>query len=376
MKRIAFIVSAPSTADTFLRGHIIALSESYEVDLIANFPKGYETSMPVNQKIHVTIYRNINVWFDLLGLITLIRVFASNRYDAVHSVTPKAGLLAMTAAWIARIPIRHHTFTGQVWATKIGLFRWFLRLLDKVVHHLSTNCLIDSHSQRDFLLNEKVVLPEKSFVLASGSISGVNIERFRPDPDKRRAVREQHGLTCDDFVFLFVGRINDDKGLPELVSAFSDISSKYPSARLMVVGPDESGMFENGALDIEFREKFIHVGYTKEPEAYFNAADVVCLPSHREGFGSVLIEAAACGIPGVASNIYGISDAIIDGWTGLLHTARSNKDLVAKMDTIISQPKLRRALADNAIERARREFSSSILEQALVQFYLDAFSKL
>ncbi|EDM47378.1 putative Capsular polysaccharide biosynthesis glycosyl transferase [Marinobacter algicola DG893] len=175
---------------------------------------------------------------------------------------------------------------------------------------------------------------------------------------------------------MFVGRVNDEKGVPELISAFRDISGKYPSATLMVVGPDESGMFEGRAFDTEFGGKLVHVGYTKEPEAYFNAADVVCLPSHREGFGSVLIEAAACGVPSVASDIYGISDAVIDGRTGLLHAARSVSDLAKKMDIMISQPELREALADRALERARDEFSSSILEEALVQFYFVAFYKL
>ncbi|MCG7199124.1 glycosyltransferase family 4 protein [Marinobacter pelagius] len=373
MKRIAFVVSNPTTADAFLRGHIAALSEHYKVDLIANLPEGSESSVLVKNQIYAPIHRKINLWRDLIGLVALIRIFSGNRYDAVHSVTPKAGLLGMLAAWITRVPVRHHTFTGQVWATRSGYSRWLLKTFDKLIHLCSTHSLVDSFSQRDFLLAEKVVRQEKSSVLASGSISGVDIERFNPDLQKRQQIREQHAISESEFVFLFLGRINNEKGLPELISAFRKVSKSHPEAKLMVVGSDESGMFEDGAMEKSFSGKLLRVGYTREPEAYFNAADVFCLPSHREGFGSVLIEAAACGVTSVASNIYGISDAVVDGQTGLLHVPKSAADLESKMELVISNPDLRQVLAQAALKRAREEFSSSVVENEFVEFYGQAF---
>ncbi|SFT99833.1 glycosyltransferase [Halomonas saccharevitans] len=369
MKRIAFIVSAPTTADDFLHGHIAALSEHYHVDLVANLSDGYKTSLKVEHEIHAPIRRNIHLWHDLVALVTLIMIFADKRYDAVHSITPKAGLLAMIAAGITRVPVRFHTFTGQVWATRSGLSRWLLRLLDQLTHRFSTYSLIDSHSQRSFLIKEKVVKQEKSSVLLNGSISGVDIERFRPDGCKRDFTRAQHGVTPSEFVFLFLGRINAEKGVPELISAFRTVSRICPAAKLMIVGKDESGMFADGSVEMEFAEKLIRVDYTREPEFYFNSADVFCLPSHREGFGSVLIEAAACGLSSIASNIYGISDAVIDSETGLLHAVKSEVDLSEKMLVMIHQSGLRHNMASCAMQRARREFSASALEKSLVDFY-------
>lgn len=369
MKRIAFIVSTPTTADGFLRGHISALAEHYHVDLIANFPDDYQASLQVTCQVYAPIQRNIHPWHDLVALVVLIRILAGRHYDAVHSITPKAGLLAMAAAWLTRIPVRLHTFTGQVWATRQGFSRWLLRTLDKLVHGFSTYSLVDSHSQRDFLLKEKVIKSEKSLVLLNGSISGVDIERFRPDSCKRDTVRSRHGIAASDFVFLFLGRINAEKGVPELLSAFRSVSSVYPTARLMIVGRDEAGMFTDGATEMEFTGKLVRVDYTREPEAYFNAADVFCLPSHREGFGSVLIEAAACGVTSIASNIYGISDAVVDGETGLLHIPGSEEALTEKMLMMISQPGLRSDLARRAMSRAREQFPASTLEKALVEFY-------
>ncbi|WP_043514927.1 glycosyltransferase family 4 protein [Halomonas sp. BC04] len=373
MKRIAFVVAAPATAEIFLRGHIAALGERYQVDLIANLHQHYPLSVSANKIIHAPIHRSINVWLDFMALLALIRIFSKNRYDAVHSVTPKAGLLTMIAAWVTRVPVRNHTFTGQVWVTRAGLPRNLLRSLDKLVYSISTHSLVDSHSQRDFLLTEKVIQRKKSSVLANGSISGVNVDRFKPDSGMRKIIRDKYGVSDNDLVFLFLGRINPDKGVPELISAFRRVSKVYTEAKLLIVGEDESGMFDDGSIEDSFMGKLIRVGCTSEPEAYFNAADVFCLPSHREGFGSVLIEAAACGVASIASNIYGISDALVDNRTGLLHSVKCEEDLIAKMIVLVSNPRLRKQLANAAMLRARGEFSSSVLEQELVAFYEKVF---
>ena len=373
MKRIAFVVATPLTADAFLRGHILALSELYEVDLISNYPDGYESSLAVCNLIHAPIERDIHIWRDIVALCSLIKIFSRQHYDAVHSVTPKAGLLAMTAAWLARVPVRHHTYTGQVWATRTGISRRFLRFLDRLIFSFSTRTLVDSISQRDFLIAEKVVKPERSMVLAGGSISGVNTNQFKPDPCKRALIRSQYDLKDENFVFLFLGRINSEKGVPELIAAFRIVLSKFSQVRLMIVGPDESGAFDDESIVSSFGGALIRVGFTREPQAYFNAADIFCLPSHREGFGSVIIEAAACGIASIASNIYGISDAVFDGKTGLLHVAKSVDDLTHKMMMVASDSSLKDALAKAAMERARNEFSAEVVEQALVGFYRDAF---
>ncbi len=373
MRKIAFVVSTPITADAFLNGHVSALSKYYQVDLISNFPEGYQNSGVFKNCIRCPIHRSIHPWQDFVALLMLIRILTSRHYDAVHSVTPKAGLLAMLASWITQVPVRHHTFTGQVWATKSGFSRWVLRALDKLTHRCSTHSLIDSLSQREFLLQEKVVRANRTSVLASGSISGVDISRFTFDPKKRDLVRRRHGFIESDFVILFLGRVNKEKGIFELISAFRRILEMSSNAKLLIVGPDESRLFEDGVIESSFSGKLVHVGYTREPEAYFCAADIFCLPSHREGFGSVLIEAAACGLTCVASNIYGVSDAVLDGETGLLHAVHSDSDLTEKLQLIMFDVALRERLARNARRRACDNFSSELLEFEFVRFYRQTF---
>src|SRR5262249_29157030 len=160
-------------------------------------------------------------------------------FDLVQSVTAKAGLLAMVAAWATRIPVRVHTFTGQVWATRTGFSRAALKLLDKLVARAATFVLADSPSQREYLVAEGIIQPSKSAVLGKGSISGVDPARFRPDPSARRIVRESLAIAECAVTLLFVGRLHRDKGVLDLARAFARLADRRPDVHLVIVGPDE-----------------------------------------------------------------------------------------------------------------------------------------
>jgi glycosyltransferase involved in cell wall biosynthesis len=194
----------------------------------------------------------------------------------------------------AGIPSRFHTFTGQVWATKSGLARRFLMLMDWLIASLATCVLTDSRSQRDFLIANRIVKPEKIFVLGNGSVVGVDPTRFAPDREAREKGRRELGIGADEFVFLFVGRLNRDKGIADLLLAFAEIQRSHASMHLLLVGPDEGGYdAQIGELAGGMLRRNIHrIGFTDRPESCMAVSDVICLPSFREGFGSVLIEAA------------------------------------------------------------------------------------
>ncbi|MNQ88204.1 putative glycosyltransferase EpsD [compost metagenome] len=339
---------------------------------MANFDenKTHEIVNPRIKLINAPITRKISLISDLHALLTLFSIFKANKFDAVHSVTPKAGLLSMVAAKIAGVSNRHHTFTGQVWATKSGLSRFILKLLDKITFTSSSFALVDSPSQRDFLISEKVIKASDSCVLADGSISGVDTSRFHPNPEMRKKIRNQHDISEDSFVFLYLGRLNREKGIQELIQAFSMLKSKKSKFYMMLVGPDEEEIIKRLEHEISAATSYIvTVGYTKTPEHYMSAADVFCLPSHREGFGTVILEAAASGIPAIGSNIYGVSDAISDGITGLLHEKKCHLDLAKKMQQLLDDRSLTKALGNNALNRAQNKFSSARVTDAMVRFY-------
>ncbi|OQY65059.1 MAG: hypothetical protein B6D47_12775 [Rhodocyclaceae bacterium UTPRO2] len=368
--RVCFIVASPMTARAFLSGHIAALSGRYAIDLAVDV--GDETelgSIPARARIvPLPIRRKVAPLADMAALSRLFLLFRRERYAAVSSVTPKAGMLALLAATLARVPLRIHIFTGQVWATRLGWKRWLLKTVDRFMARLATHVLADSPSQRDFMVKEGIVSSDKIRVLGEGSICGVDGERFRPDTGRRVGIRRSHGIPETAVVFLFLGRLNRDKGVLDLAEAFPALENQ--AAWLLVVGPDEANL--RGEMELRLgaalgRTRF--VGYTDRPEDFMAAADVFCLPSYREGFGMVIIEAAAAGIPAIGTRIYGVTDAIEENVTGLLHRAGDAAELAGLMAILAGDAERRQAMGEAARERALRLFSREAVTQAWLDFY-------
>ncbi len=372
LKSVCFVVSNPLTLKCFLLDHLAALSRVCRLTCIANWddPAGLLQCGVDVPLVRVPIERTISPGRDLQALWTLQGYFRRNRVDVVHSVTPKAGLLAMTAAALAGVPVRIHTFTGQVWANRSGLERTLLKALDTWLAAMATHILVDSESQRDFLVRGNIVPAKKSRVLANGSICGVDTLRFRPDSGARTRIRQREGIPEQSVVFLYVGRLKVDKGILNLAQAFARLGVDCSEAWLLIVGPDEEALaprIERICTAVAQRLRFI--GFSAVPQEYMAAADVLCLPSRREGFGSVIIEAASVGIPAVASNIYGITDAVESSVTGLLHAAGDVADLQSKMKEMMDDQESRKRMGTNARLRAGRSFSKELVTSALLDFY-------
>lgn len=369
-KPICFVLTTELTAKAFLLSHLRALSENYNVTVVTNTENSnflLEEGI-IAHVIPVNIHRNINLTSDVKVLLKLMIIFYKGKFLSVHSVTPKAGLLAMLASWFIRTPVRIHTFTGQVWVTKIGLKRVLLKYADRFIASLTTFSLIDSPSQRQFLLDEKVISAEKSGVFCKGSISGVDVTKFQPDSQSAKVLRDKYNIPNQAILLLFIGRLTVDKGVLDLASAFSQLENEH--VHLLFVGPDEQGMQTEINKILVDKSKNVHfVGHTKTPELYMAMADVLCLPSYREGFGTVLIEAAAVGVPAVASRIYGILDAVIDLKTGLMHEPKNINALRLCLDTLIQDPDLRLRLGKQAKQRAVNDFDSRLVTGAWVSFY-------
>ncbi len=348
------------------------LAEHYDVTLITNGAKQDFSSL-LNENVHfinVDIARKISLLNDMAALFQLYRVFRKEHFEVVHSIMPKSGLLAMLAAFVAGVPYRIHTFTGQVWANKVGFPRWGLKMLDKLIATCATGLLTDSFTQRLFLIEQHVVDQQKIVVLGNGSICGVDAERFKANLIVRNQIRSSLGIPEKGIVYLFLGRLNNDKGILDLAHAFADLAGSMPNAYLLVVGPDEEGM------DIKLRSilqncsnKFHRIDFTNRPEDYMASADIFCLPSYREGFGSVIIEAAAVGLPAVASNIYGIQDAVKDGETGMLHQPKNIEAIKQALMTLSNDDVMRGKMSKQAMERAHDFFARDVVVSAMRNYY-------
>jgi glycosyltransferase involved in cell wall biosynthesis len=369
-KKMCLVTSVPVTVRAFLVPHIKRLSNEFDITLVTNGSKGEFSDLKLPEGIKfkkIAFVRNPHPVYDILCFIQLYRFLRKNHFYCVHSFIPKTGLLAMTAARLAKVPVRVHTFTGQVWATRKGFGRWLLKEIDRFFASQASFILADSESQRRFLLREKVIAPGKSGVLLNGSISGVNIKRFSFDPAVRKRVRKKLAVDDTDVVFLFVGRLKQDKGVLELGRAFARLRQNANNSHLLIVGSDEESIQHTAVF--KTMEQVYFMGHTGEPEKFMNAADILCLPSHREGFGSVIIEAACVGIPCVASRIYGICDAVVEGSTGFLHRPGDIDDLERCMTILLENPDLRKNMGMAARRRVMSDFSEERVTAALADFY-------
>ncbi|WP_244168847.1 glycosyltransferase family 4 protein [Pseudomonas saponiphila] len=321
----------------------------------------------------VNIERKVDLLKDLYALFCLVKIFFKEKFDVVHSTTPKAGLLCAIAGFFTRNPVRLHTYTGQPWVTMTGLKRAILKACDKIIGALNTHCYADSHSQMEFLISNRVIKRSRISVLGEGSIAGIDLERFNPERYSTQAKNELKGELClgeTCKIVLFVGRIAQDKGVAELLAAFAGILSKDKDVALVLVGPFEpEGESIIDSASEEVKRHIRIVGYCNEPEKYMAIADFLCLPSYREGFGTVIIEAAAMGIPAVGTDIYGLSDAIQDGVTGVLVKVADPISLERGIYSLLNWPELRLSMGIAARSRAVNKFDSSLCSELLMKEY-------
>jgi glycosyltransferase involved in cell wall biosynthesis len=325
--------------------------------------------------VDVDIRRKVSPWHDLGALAILWFAFLRQRFDVVHSLTPKGGLLGMLAAQVAGVEHRLHTFTGQVWATRQGWSRSGLRLIDRLIASLATMVLTDSRSQNRFLEEEGVVSRGKALVVGAGSICGVDPIRFFPNPELRAKVRRRMHVADSEIVFLFLGRITRDKGIFDLVDAFRRAATQLPFVRLWIAGPDEEGLSE-AILERagDHANRIAIRGEVVVPEEYFAGADVFVLPSYREGFGMAVLEAASAGLPAIASRIYGLTDAVEDGISGVLFPVGNVVALTESMVSMATHADLREQMGRNARIRAARDFSAEGVTHAWCDLYAELLS--
>ena len=368
--RIAWVMHSVYNAKFFLVPHLRMLGEEHDVFLyLHNDAPEILSNLDIPASVvEIPIVRHVDPVADLRALWVLYRALRRDRPDLVHSTTPKGGLIGMLAAFFARVPRRVHTFQGEVWAHFTGPKRWFFRLLDWLVARLATEITVVSRSERDFLRSEGVLRPDQGLVLGSGSICGVDLTRFYPNPERGRRVRSELGFDDSDFVVLYLGRMQRDKGLHVLEDALRLLKARAERrVRLLAVGPDEDGL--GVGLERAFGDDVRVLSYTESPEDFIAASDVLVLPSFREGFGMVLIEAAAMGVPTVASRIYGISCAVVDEQTGILFDIGNAEAMSNAMERLVADQDLIKRLGDAGALRVQNEFDQKFVIESFREFY-------
>ena len=369
MKKICFIVSNPFFANAFLYEPINSLSKHYDVYLICNTKNKDRIKIDnpnLKKLISIKIIRTISPYYDFLTFFEICKTIRKEKFDAVHTLTPKAGLLGMMASYFMKVPNRFHTFTGQVWISKKGLLKSLLISLDRLVINLSTQIIVDGNSQKEFLIEKKILKKDNATVFYNVSTCGLDLKKFKPNIEIRKKERFYYKISDSATVFLYLGRLNHDKGIKELIESFLILNKE--NSYLFLVGPDE--------MDItEYMSKkgnnfnLIHVPYTSQPQNILQLCDVFCFPSYREGFGYSVIQASALEKPIICSDIYGLKYTCIDNETGLKHKVKSTKSLLEKMKFAIEKPLIMNQFGKRGRVYVEEKFSEKKVLEKWNAFY-------
>lgn len=316
--------------------------------------------------VEVPMERHISIVNDLKSLIKMINVFRKEKPQVVHSMTPKAGMICMVAAWLTRVPVRIHTFTGLVWPTATGLKRKILMMTDWLTCACATHVIPEGQGVLNDLKNGGITKKPMN-VLGYGNVRGVDMERFSP-------ARFKATKNPDVFTFVFVGRIVGDKGINELVEAFVKLHDKHNNTRLVLVGKYEheldpvSGKTRK-LIDTNDDIDACGTKYGDDLLQMYVNADCFVMPSYREGFPNTVLEAGAMGLPSIVTDINGSREIIENEKNGLIVPSKNANALYDAMERMLTDDKGRGVMKSNARQIIESRFEKNFVQKCQIEFY-------
>ena len=370
MKKICYVTTIALSVRAFLIPQLKFLAQNgYDVTVICSPDETLQDELGESAKfLPVKIVRGVSPFTLKKSIMELKKIFEENNFDIVQYLTPNASFVASIAAKLAKIKVRNYYQVGFRYLGAKGVFRYILKLLEKITCDNSTHIECVGPSNIEQGIREKFFTREKACVVWNGSAGGVDLTRFDINKKElwRSKIREELGYANDDFVFGFVGRVTRDKGVNELLSAFLPLSEK---AKLLVVGPAEGVDTLNKELFEKAKENdnILFHDAVSDVEKYYAAIDVLVLPSYREGFGMVIIEAAAVGTPAIASNIPGPVDAVDPDKTAKLVEVKNVTSLRDAMEEFLDNKNLANEMSENAYNFVLNHFDSEKLNEKILE---------
>lgn len=372
--KIIRTTTVPGSLNAFCRGLLRELQEKDGYEVVAVSSPG--TSLDeIAEREGVRTYaipmeRHISPLKDLKSLWGLIKVFHKEKPTMVHSMTPKAGLLSMLAAWITQVPVRLHTFTGLVFPTATGLKQKILILTDRLTCACATHIVPEGEGVKNDLINYHITKKPLK-VLGHGNVRGIDLEHYNPSLPEVQA--EAATIRKDGtFTFIFIGRLVRDKGINELINAFSRLNSQYPHTRLLLVGAYEENLDPldpETLAEIKRNPAIEAVGRQDDVRPWLVASDAFVFPSYREGFPNVVIEAGAMGLPSIVTDINGSREIIINGKNGVIIPSHSIDELQQAMEHFILDKHLVKNISSEARALVASRYEQGYVRQCLKDFY-------
>ena len=373
MKRSTLIriSTVPGSLDAFLEGQLKMLSEHYEVIAVSSPGKSLDIVKEREkvQTVAIPMERHISLFKDLVSLWRLMRLFIKVKPYAVHSMTPKAGLLAMLAARLTRVPVRIHTFTGLVFPTATGLMQKLLIMTDRLTCSCCTYINPEGQGVKRDL--ERFGITKKPLhVIANGNVRGINLNLYQRTPEvmaKAAQIKPKDKIT-----FCFIGRLVRDKGINELIQAFVRLYQDYPQIHLLLVGsfePHLDPLLPETVTHIQQHPGIEYVGPQPDVRPFLAASDIFVFPSYREGFPNVVLEAGALGLPAIVTDINGSNEIIQQGINGEIIPSKDEAKLYEVMKKWLDHPEQVAAMAAHARPNIADRFDQQLVWKALLQTY-------
>lgn len=356
----------------FLRGQLEFLNREFEVVAVAD-DSGVLQEVAEREGVRtiaVPMRREISIAADCRSLVALYKLFRRERPHIVHSNTPKASLLSMVAAWAARVPHRIYLVTGLRFETTHGILRFILKTMERITCLCATKVIPEGDGVKDTLRRESITRKPLQKI-HHGNINGIDLEHYARTPEVvQRATEIRNG--SEDFTFIFIGRMVRDKGINELVAAFDRLNREIPATKLLLVGkfedeldpvlPETKQMIENNSK-IEF------AGYQNDVRPFLLASDVAVLPSYREGFPNVVIQAGAMGLAQIVTDINGCNEVVVDGRNGLIIPKQNEEALYEAMRRLATERELTARMAASAREMVATRFRQEDVWGELLKMY-------
>jgi glycosyltransferase involved in cell wall biosynthesis len=342
VKKLIRITTVPISLEKLLENQARFFKKYYSVTLVSA-QKEQLAQLAKEQGVAyfpLEMTRKITPLQDLRCLIQLIRFLREEKPHIIHSHTPKAGIIGMLAAFIARIPVRMHTVAGLPLMEAKGLKKRILYALERLTYRCATHVYPNSEGLMDFIQEKKLAGNTPLKRLGRGSSNGIDVDYFNPDlisAKRQDELRKQWKIGHDDFVFLFIGRLVGDKGVNELVAAFEQLANKIPAVKLLLVGPQEPTLDPLDQVTITAIDKnpnILSTGYQKDVRPFLKMAQVFVFPSYREGFPNVVLQAGAMGVACIVSDINGCNEIIEDEVNGFVVPPKQVQPLTKKMQSL------------------------------------------
>ena len=376
--KLVRITTVPVSLHLLLKGQMKFMKEQgFEVIMISS--PGVEAALVEREEecemIVLPMERKVSLFKDVQALIRLTRILKNLEPDIVHTHTPKAGLLGMLAAYFAKVPVRLHTIAGLPWMESRGLKRMILKQMERVTavcaHHVYPN----SSGLYAFLNKENISSNGKMKLLGKGSSNGIDCTYFSKDAVDASAVEGlqlQSELKESGWVWIFAGRLVRDKGIHELLYAFTKVQEQYPDDQLWLLGNEEPALDPLEGWAIELMQAHSHIyrwGFQKDVRPFFAAADVLVFPSYREGMPNVPMQAGAMECAMILSDINGCNELVTDGTDGLLVPPKNQELLVQKMLQLRQQRELRDSFAAASRKKIMEHYNRSAVWNHLLKEY-------